>query len=242
MTRVLELDRRDDDVVRELLAPLARVRPVALRRRPERHGLRRLRPVLVAAAAVVALAVAGVGIAAGFGAFDNLSAAQHPQTSADLLNPQTAAGFEQLGCGAGHVGPDGTFVPYACDPGSSRLLSTLPDGDKLYVLQDTAGQLCVYLQGTGLSECGNNGLDAAHPVMETGEDSASESLLVGVAMDGVTSVSFTVGGREVTVPVEDNAWAYEGPGVPYENGGSPFATCITAHFADGSTVPANGAC
>ena len=46
MTPVLE-HNRDDDVVRELLAPFARVQPVRLRRRPAGRGIRRLRPVLV---------------------------------------------------------------------------------------------------------------------------------------------------------------------------------------------------
>jgi hypothetical protein len=36
------------------------------------------------------------------------------------------------------------------------------------------------------------------------------------------------GGREVTVPVTNNVWAYEG---------QPTHGSITAHFKDGSTEP-----
>jgi hypothetical protein len=228
-------DYTGDARLRDLLAPLSRIEPVPfgsapVRRRPAR------RPVLVAAVAAAALALAGVAIADGFGAFEDISAAQHSQTSFDVLNPQTAAFFEKFGCGAGGTGSDGSFVPYSCEPASSRLISTLPNGDKLYVLQDTAGQLCVYLQGSGLSLCGDNGLDRQHPVLNVAEDQNGDALLAGVAMDGVTSVSFTLaGGKAVTVPVQDNAWVYEAQGIPTTEH-VPFVTCVTAHFADGSTL------
>jgi hypothetical protein len=66
MTHVIDLDR-DDDVVRELLAPLARVQPVTLRRQPNRLRPRRFRPVLAVAVAVIALAGVGAGAAAATG-------------------------------------------------------------------------------------------------------------------------------------------------------------------------------
>jgi hypothetical protein len=53
----------------------------------------------------------------------------------------------------------------------------------------------------------------------------------GFAIDGVTSVSFTVRGQEVTVPVKNNFWDYE-----EHDSRASEGQCIVAHFADGSTV------
>jgi hypothetical protein len=224
----------DDIKMSELLAPLERLESVALREPGERRS-RRPRLVLVAAVVAAALAVTGVAVAAGLGAFADLSAAQHPQASVDQLSPGTAAFIAREGCGTGHMSTDGQFIPYTCDPGSSRLLSTLPNGDKLYVLEESGfAPLCVLLEGAGLSICG--GVDETHPVLQTASISSDGSILAGVAMDGVESVSFTIGGKDVTVPVSDNAWAYEGPGISNAGGAPDFITCITAHFADGSSV------
>jgi hypothetical protein len=65
-------------------------------------------------------------------------------------------------------------------------------------------------------------------------------IVFGVALDGVTSVSFqptqaTAGGpsgQEITVPVSGNLWTWQtDEHVP------PYALqSVTAHFADGSTV------
>ncbi|HEY2311326.1 MAG TPA: hypothetical protein VGH46_09470 [Gaiellaceae bacterium] len=225
----------DDIRMSELLAPLARLESVALHEPGERRS-RRLRPIFAVAVVAAALAVTGVAIAAGFGAFANISAAQHPQASADQLSPGTAAFVAREGCGTGHMSADGRFIPYTCDPGSSRLLSTLPNGDKLYVLEESGfAPLCILLEGAGLSICG--GVDETHPVLQTASISSDSSILAGVAMDGVKSVSFKIGGKDVTVPVSDNAWAYEGPGEPTNVGGAPLITCVTAHLADGSSVP-----
>jgi hypothetical protein len=65
MTPVLDLDR-EDDVVRELLAPFARVQPVTFRRHPTWHRLPRFRPVL-AVAVGAALMLVGAGVAAATG-------------------------------------------------------------------------------------------------------------------------------------------------------------------------------
>ena len=55
------------------------------------RGLRRLRPLTVAAIVTTALALAGLAIAAGFGAFNGISAAEHPQGAADALDPALVA-------------------------------------------------------------------------------------------------------------------------------------------------------
>ena len=62
-----------------------------LRRAGFMSARRRWRPVLVAAVVVAALVGVGVAIAAGFGAFNGISAAQHPQTPADRIDPKLLA-------------------------------------------------------------------------------------------------------------------------------------------------------
>ncbi len=228
MSRLIEFNP-EDEVVRELLAPFSRVQPVRLR--ADSTGRRRsprVRSALVIAAAVAVLAGAGVATAAGFGVFNGLSATQHPQAPTDVLPSQTAGQVQQEGCGAFHESTNGTAVPYACDPGSSRLVSTLPSGDKLYVLADSNNDLCVYLQNHG-SWCGNS-LSKAQPAMGVSENDSGDFFAYGVAMDGVVSVSFAIEGQDVTVPVRHNVWAYETQSAAWH------FSCLTARFADGSTA------
>ena len=64
----------EDAALRELLAPLATVRPAVRRRR-------RRRPLTVAIAVVVAvLALVGIAAADGLGPFAGIGAADHPST------------------------------------------------------------------------------------------------------------------------------------------------------------------
>lgn len=78
MNRVIALER-DDDIVRELLAPFERVQPVSLRRRPRS---RRSRPLLLAAAtagiAVLAFASLATAGAIGIGPLHDASISSNP--------------------------------------------------------------------------------------------------------------------------------------------------------------------
>jgi hypothetical protein len=80
MNRVIALER-DDDIVRELLAPFERVQPVSLRRRPRP---RRSRPLMLAAAtagvAVLAFASLATAGAIGFGPLHGASISPSPPT------------------------------------------------------------------------------------------------------------------------------------------------------------------
>jgi hypothetical protein len=80
MNRVIALDR-DDDIVRELLAPFERVQPVSLSRRPRP---RRSRPLILAAAAagvaVLAFASLATAGAIGFGPLHGASISPSPPT------------------------------------------------------------------------------------------------------------------------------------------------------------------
>jgi hypothetical protein len=83
MTRVIALER-DDDIVRELLAPFERVQPVRLSRRPRRP--RRSRPLMLAAAiagvAVLVFASLATAGAIGFGPLHGASISPNPPTLA----------------------------------------------------------------------------------------------------------------------------------------------------------------
>ena len=219
----------DDAKVSELLAPLRGIEPLPFvgSRGPERRRLLR-RPALVAAIVVVALALTGVAIADGVGVFDGISAAQEPQTRAAM---KWAKQF-QAECKKAPP-PSGSsiyFPPCHIVLASARLLS--PDS-KVYVVADTRGDLCVsFAFGDG---CGPP-LDASHPitlgVVNTGPIPPGGTLTVGgVALDGVSSVSFTIWGQRVTVPVEHNAYVYK-----RLNSTADDAHCVVAHMDDGSTV------
>ena len=56
---------------------------------------------------------------------------------------------------------------------------------------------------------------------------ATPPISYGIALDSVTAVSFMAGGQEVTLPVKNNVWAYEGDNSAIDS--------LTVHFDDGST-------
>ncbi|HJQ74071.1 MAG TPA: hypothetical protein VJ814_04255 [Gaiellaceae bacterium] len=215
----------DEAKVTDLLAPLRRLEalPVAV---PERAERRLRRPALVVAIVVVALAVTGVAIANGVGAFNGIGAAQRPQSSEDALDPRD-------------LPPDCSSSVAARSPfcqlvySSARLVRTLPSGDRVWVVTDTHGDLCVIVENSGAG-CGAP-LDESHPITfmssNTSPTTGGEFIASGVAIDGVTAVSFTARGTAVTVPVKDNVFAYEEPDSHAIEG-----QCIVVHFADGTSV------
>jgi hypothetical protein len=200
------------------------------RERPARRRLGRYRPVLLAVVAVSALAGAGVAIAAGFGAFNGISAAQNTQTGSDILPPALLAQIQQSNASVANNPAVAQQLP-----DTARVLGTLPDGSKVYGLSDTRGDLCTISEAGG--SCGPP-LSNAQPITFGGANDAPTAggtfIASGVALDGVTSVSFTPvpgAGKEVTVPVKNNVWVYREPDSHASN-----AHCIAAHLADGSTV------
>lgn len=218
----------DDARVTELLAPLRGLEPVPFRATPSEGRKWFRRPIVVVAAGVAGLTLAGVAIAAGFGAFNGISAAQGPQTPAAL---KWAKQFQST-C-ADLPGPSGSsfyFPECHLVLASARLLSP---GSNVYVVTDTRGDLCVSVSFGG--GCGPP-LNASHPITmgiaNRGPIPPGGPLTVGgVAIDGVTSVSFTIWGKPVTVPVENNVYVYE-----RRKSTAHDAHCVVAHFADGSTV------
>jgi hypothetical protein len=194
--------------------------------------------VLVVAVVVAALAGVGVGIASGFGAFDRrpgvfsgFSASQHEQADTSMLPPALVAQIKDMNDQHAKIS---SSLPQLL-PNTARVLGTLPNGSKVYGLADTRGDLC--LVGAVVGGCGPPlskkqpiTFGAANEAPTTGATFTAE----GVAIDGVTSVSFTPtpgDGKEVTVPVKHNVWVYEEPDTHADG-----AHCITTRLADGSLV------
>ena len=202
-----------------------------MRRAGFRRAHRRWRPVLAAALVVAGIVGVGVAIAAGFGAFNGISATQRPQTPADRIDPKLLAAINAANSFRG--GP-GQLVP-----DSARLVRQLSDDARIYAVATEDGHLCVLaerlLNNNGTYDAA--GMGCGSPLTQSQPSTAatfarnesSPAISWGIAIDSVAAVSFMAGGHEVTVPVTDNVWAYEGA--------TPTHGTITAHFEDGSTEP-----
>lgn len=200
-----------------------------LRRAGFMRARRRWRPVLVTAVAVAALVGVGVAIAAGFGAFNGISAAQHPQTRADRIDPKLLAEINAA-----------NYARSAAEqllPDSARLVKRLSDGVRIYAVATKDGQLCALAEGLPNNNGKNDAaaMGCGSPLTQSqpstagtfGRSESAPAISFGIALDSVAAVSFMAGGREVTVPVNNNVWAYEGA--------APTHGTLTAHFRDGST-------
>jgi hypothetical protein len=223
-----------------LLSEIAREPERPRLSRPGVHLFRRprsRRSLAVVAATAAALAGAGVAIAAGLGAFAGIGAAQHPQTGADVIDPATGAYLQE------------NLAGIQLD--TARHIGHLPDGQNVYVVTGTQNDLCTVVgPPNAFVQCGDP-LSDSHPATITGDyavknGSSIRWVIFGLALDGVTSVSFQAtqadgggpAGPEVTVPVNDNLWIYPSDDASEVDVSQPF----TAHFADGTTVvePAAG--
>jgi len=189
---------------------------------------RRWRPLPVAIAVAGALALTGVGIADGFGAFSGISATEHPQGAADMLDPAVVAAINRQNASP-QLGDTGQLLPE-----STRFIRKLPGGERVYALSTTTNKLCdliVYPPSSNAESadsCGDPLSQNAPTTVEVDQPNPAVSpLAIGVAIDGVTSVSFRAGGVETTVPVEHNVWVYQGA--------SNALQALTVHFADGRT-------
>jgi hypothetical protein len=188
-------------------------------------GRRRWRPVFVTAVVVAAVAGVGVAIAAGFGAFNGISAAQHPPTAADKLDPAVAASIAANG------------NPLGLEPDSARFVTQLADGVRIYAIATKTGELCALAERLPNNNGKNDAaaMGCGSPLTQGKPTSAASfqrsegtpPISFGIALDSVTAVSFVAGGQEVTVPVKNNVWAYEGNNSAIDS--------LTVHFNDGST-------
>ncbi len=168
---------------------------------------------------------------AGLGPFNGISAAQRAKSSADVLPSGVLAQVKQMNTQSANPSSAGV-EPWRLLPDTARVLGKAPDGFTLYGLTDTRGDLCVF--GAAGGGCGPP-LSKSHPItmgMANASPTTGGTFIVsGVAMDGVTSVSFTVWGKDVTVPVENNVYLFKEP-----NTTAHGTRCVVAHFADGTRV------
>jgi hypothetical protein len=197
--------------------------PAQPRRLPGRHRWRRRR--LAWTAAALALVSVGAAYAAGFNPFTGISAANHPATLSDALPPSLTTHIPEFSSnmermGHGHLLPD-----------TARLITQLPSGMRFYTIATSAGGLCLATVrspgGNGI-ECGDS-LSKSRPITIASErtNRATPPVSYGLAMDGVTAVSFKAHGHQTTVPVKNNVWAYEG-----QNGA---LRSVAVHWENGST-------
>jgi hypothetical protein len=230
--------------MRKLLAPLSRVEPVAVLGKK-----RSRRPVLVAGFVAAALLATGIAVADGVNPFAGIGAANHAQTSRDVLYPAVVARIRATNAEiarleAAHAAHPSPMGPYNFDlvirrivllPDTARLLGVLPSGRRVYVMTTTSHLLCVLFeldQADYVDSCGNP-LTQTQPVTIGAFDRvkngphATPLLNYGIAQNGVIAVSFRGGRREHTVQVKNNIWFYEGD--------SSALRSITVHYADGRT-------
>jgi hypothetical protein len=123
----------------------------------------------------------------------------------------------------------------------ARLLSearTVPvtvAGSRLYLVPTEKGKLCLFLEVYG--ETCSDPIGAANPALIVAEDrdgpGGAGPLVYGVAMDGVSSVTFELGGRRATVHVAQNTFVYRGDSAASAGTLLP----VSASFADGSSTP-----
>jgi hypothetical protein len=132
------------------------------------------------------------------GPLNGVFSADHPRSTQDVLDPATAAMLQR---------DEQRNLAGRPLLGESRLLGALPTGRRVYVVPTSAGKLCVVVE-TLAASCGRP-LTKSAPLTFAVTHSAKGPVAYGVARDGVVSVSFTVDGRRVTVPVRNNLFAYQ---------------------------------
>jgi hypothetical protein len=207
--------------VQRLRASLGRFEPIATTR-----ATRSRRGVLIAFLTAALLAT-GAALAAGVSplraihAFTGIGAANRARTSKDVLDPATLAILRHSNEQARSHG----FPQLLLD--TARLVRRLPGGYSVFVLTDTAKDLCVEIDPGG-GGCGKP-LSQAEPttIGTFRHDRTTPPISFGVAKNSIVSVSFRGGGSEHTMPVVHNVWAYEGDSSALES--------ITVHYADGRT-------
>ena len=168
---------------------------------------------------------------AGLGPFNGVRTAQRAKSGADVLPTAVLAQIKQMNTQSAKASNAG-FAPWRLLPDTARVLGKAPDGSTLYGLTDTRGDLCTF--GAASGSCGPP-LSRSHPItmgMANASPTTGGTFIVsGVAMDGVTSVSFTVWSKEVTVPIKHNVYLFKEP-----NTTAHGTRCVIAHFANGSNV------
>jgi hypothetical protein len=178
-------------------------------------------------------AIAGAG--SGLGGLHGISAAQHPRIKADRLDPSVLASIASANK---QPRPHHIRVGLLA-PDSSRFVRQLANGERVYAVAATGGAVCALVERLRIphaynlkkpaSDWGCSRLTRTVPVTIESFKANPESPVFswGIALDGVTAVSWLAGRQGVvTVPVRHNAWVHLG--------NASFKD-FTVHFADGTT-------
>ena len=207
MTPVLELSR-DDDLVRELLAPYARVQPVTLRRRPTRRWRRRF--VLVAVAlgltgVIATVAVAGTGWLVGSPAPPDVKSGFGSYATQLGFNPQpgqavlvASSGAYQLYATANTQGGLCTLVVTPWRPASAHeggectAAQGLPESSKFYA--STGGQSALVDNASTVVVYGHTSDAGASSVQFDGPSGAPVTAAVGKGGFFIVGTTVTGGG------------------------------------------------
>jgi hypothetical protein len=188
-------------------------------------------------AAVVAAALVGAGIALadGVGVFNGITAAQHPRSKADRLDPSVLASIaftnKQQRLRHSRVG--------LLAPDSSRFVRQLANGERVYAVAATGRAVCALVERLRIPHAYNlkkpasdwacSRLTRKVPTIISSFKANEESPVFswGIALDGVTAVSWMAGSQGVvSVPVRHNAWVHLG---------NASFVHFTVHFKDGGT-------
>ena len=204
------------------------------RRRLLLTGIAALILVGVSASIALGLRPSGGASPSGVASFNGLSAAQHAQTGASQLPPAALEQIKRWNAqnAKAHASRPQFDPVQRLLPETARNLGKMPDGFPIFVLSDTEGEIC--LAGGLAGGCGPP-LSRSNPLIVGGVDAPSPGgsyYAGGVAIDGVTSVSFKAWNREVTVPVKHNIY------LDKAHSSAALIECVTAHFGDGSTYRA----
>lgn len=176
------------------------------------------------------LAIGGVGIAASWSPLSTIGAADRPAEPTDTLS---AADKEMLRrieiVHEGWVSPIGKRLV-----DQARLLGTLPNGHNVFAVPTSKDKLCIYVAEYAAS-CGDP-LTETRPITMTVSKPgpAVPAVVWGATTNNVVSVSFEFAGRSVTVPVQNNFYAWEGP----PEAAQRTISAATVTFTDGTSAPA----
>lgn len=161
--------------------------------------------------AVASLAVTTGAIAATTDVFDGVATARHERTRSDLIDPAIATPLTESGL----PGFDAPLVD------QTRLLRTLPTGEKIFLTRSKGGSGCMTLEFNldgKLAGGPRSGTTCAvdlgpdHPASVARTSIEPDTLFWGVATDDVVAIGYRADGQERRAAVVQNAFAIVAPG------------------------------
>jgi hypothetical protein len=159
--------------------------------------------------------------------FAGIAAASHPRGALDAVDAATASSMNAED--AVHATPQmGAHLL-----SESRSIGSLPSGRRIYLVPTDKGGLCVAVASL-VETCSaalSNAAPATFTIVDADGVGGAGPVAYGVATDRVRSLSFSVSGRPVTVPVHDNLFVFRGR----PSDGSGDFSPATVNFSDGAS-------